>query len=132
VVTDPDAAAQVGAEPGAEVLVAPPRDATVAATALARDPVLAAALSRQGRRLVERRFDLAPGATELAGRLGLTRLVPSPAGRVDAALAELRTPPGARPAVRAAAALSAFGRVVVRSRHQMPSKRAVVGEDGVR
>jgi hypothetical protein len=111
VVTDAASAERVGAEAGAEVLVVPPAEALAAAHALAADPVQAAALSRRARRLVERRFDLGPAASALAARLGLDRAPSSPAARLDAALAELGTPPGARPAVRAAEALAAFGRI---------------------
>jgi hypothetical protein len=60
---------------------------------------------------VERRFDLGPAAAELAARLGLDRTPRSAAARLDAALVELGTPPGARPALRAAEALAAFGRI---------------------
>jgi hypothetical protein len=111
VVTDAASAARVGAADGAEVVVAPRGDAPAVARQLAGDPVRAAALSRRARRLVEQRFDLAPATAELAARLGLDRAARSPFARVDAALAELGTPPGARPAVRAAEALSAFGRI---------------------
>jgi hypothetical protein len=111
VVTDADAAARVGAEPGGELLVAPPADALAVARALAGDAVQAASLSRRARRLVERRFDLGPAAAELAARLGLDRTPRSPAARLDAALVELGTPPGARPALRAGEALAAFGRI---------------------
>jgi hypothetical protein len=112
VVTDAASAARVGADAGTDVLVAPPADALEVARVLAADPVRAAALSRRARRLVERRFDLGPAAAEVAARLGLDGAAWSPLLRLDAALAELGTPPGARPAVRAAEALSAFGRVV--------------------
>jgi hypothetical protein len=110
VVTDAASAARVGAQDGVEVLVADPADAPAVARRLAGDPVQAAALSRRARRLVERRFDLVPAAAELAARLGLARAASSPAARLDAALAELGTPPGARPAVRAADALAALVR----------------------
>ena len=112
VVTDAAGAARVGAEPGVELLVAPAADARGVAAVLAGAPARAAALSRRGRRLVERRFDLGPAAAELASRLGLAG--PStrgPHAAVAAALTELGTPPGARPALRAAEALAAFGRV---------------------
>jgi hypothetical protein len=126
VVTDAASAARVGAGDGVEVEVADPADAPAVARRLAGDPVQAAALSRRARRLVERRFDLGPAAADLAARLGLDR-VPSPAARLDAALAELGTPPGARPAVRAAEALAAlptFGRVVASPGHENAPKRA--------
>jgi hypothetical protein len=110
VVTDAAGAARVGAEAGVEVLVAPAADARQVAAVLAGSPARAAALSRRGRRLVERRFDLGPAAAELATRLGLTgpRGGHGPHAAVAAALAELGTPPGARPAVRAAEALAGF------------------------
>jgi hypothetical protein len=106
VVTDAASADRVGAGHGSEVLVLPPADALAAARALAGDPLQAAALSRHARRLVERRFDLGPAATELAARLGLDRAAWTPLVRIDFALAELGTPPGGRPAVRAAEALA--------------------------
>lgn len=115
VVTDADTAAWVGAEPGEDLLVAPPVDAVAVAGVLAADPVRAASLSRRARRLVERRFDLAPGALELAGRLGLVPSTGDPFAAVSSALAGLGTPPGARPAVRAAEALAAFGRIEART-----------------
>jgi hypothetical protein len=115
VVTDAAGAARVGAEPGSELLVAPVADARGVAAVLAGAPARAAALSRRGRRLIERRLDLGPAAAELATRLGLTAAGGDrgPHASVAAALAELGTPPGARPALRAAEALAdlpAFGR----------------------
>jgi hypothetical protein len=111
VVTDEASAAELGAEVGADVLVAAPAEAEAAARALAAEPVRAASLSRRARRLVERRFDVAPAAAELAGRLGLDRGAADPLAPIDGALAELRTPPGSRPAARAAEALAALRRI---------------------
>ncbi len=111
VVTDAHSAARVGAEAGTDLLVVPPADAMAVAAVVATDPVRAASLSRRARRLVERRFDLAPAAATLAGRLGLDTARRGPFAAVDAALAELGTPSGARPAARAAEALAALGRI---------------------
>ncbi len=132
VVTDAGSAARVGAEPGDDLVVAPPADVLAVAAVVAADPVRAASLSRRARRLAERRFDLAPAARLLADRLGLVPARPDPFAAVASALADLGTPPGARPAVRAAEALAAFGRINVSPGHENTPKPPRVGEDRAR
>lgn len=98
-VTDAASAAAVGARHGVEVLVGGPEELVALAGQVADDIDLAAALSRAGRRLVERR-DVSGAAVAAADRLGLLEHV-EPLARLEHRLAELRTPERARIRVRA-------------------------------
>lgn len=71
-VTDAESATAVGARHDHEVLVGGAAERADLAEALGRDPILAARLSRAGRRLAEAR-SLRRVAAQLAGRLGLVR-----------------------------------------------------------
>ena len=93
-VTDADSAAAVGAADGREVVLAKDDRLRDAAIAVAADPMLAATLSRRGRRLVERRHDRGRTPLAIARRLGLVGSFG--AGRLDEALDELWTPTRAR------------------------------------
>lgn len=92
-VTDAASAAMVGARDGVEVAVAADSDLLETATDIAADLARAAALSRAGRRLLERRYSRARVAPMLADLLGLQ---PSHAdgayARLEAALNRLQTP----------------------------------------
>jgi hypothetical protein len=101
VATDAATADAIGAVDGAEVLVAERTGLRRAANQLADDQRLAASLGRAGRRLVERRHDIARPAGVLARMLGLRREPYDPAGRVSAWLDELWTPAGADIRLRA-------------------------------
>jgi hypothetical protein len=92
--TDAESAAMAGAVDGRDVVVAAPDRLRDAASDLASNPVLAATLSRAGRRLVERRHDRGRTPLALARRLGLVGS--TAAGRIDEALDELWTPTRAR------------------------------------
>jgi hypothetical protein len=92
--TDAESATMAGAADGREVVVAEPDRLRAAAGLIAADPLLAATLSRAGRRLVERRHDRGRTPLALARRLGLVGS--TAAGRVDEALDELWTPTRAR------------------------------------
>lgn len=105
VVTDAAAAAAFGLRPGVEVEVAD--DAPAAdrlAAAVAREPDRAAALSRRARAFAEHHLDLGRPADMVRHRLGLA----PPSSLLDRRLAELATPPGAAPRLRARAALAGF------------------------
>ncbi|WCO65504.1 hypothetical protein PO878_13455 [Iamia majanohamensis] len=102
-VTDASAAAAVGAEPGRDLEVG---DRAVA-VALAADEARAAALSRRGRALAERRLDPEVTAAALLDRWGLGPR-PTPLRRLEAALEDLGTAPGAPVRARARAATDLF------------------------
>ncbi len=118
VVTDAESAAAVRAVEGRDVEIAaaapeglagPAAGARAATRALGADWRRAAALGWAGRLLVEERHDLATVARALAAALGLVAPatpgdVLDPAGRLQASLDELHTPPFARVAVRARSA----------------------------
>jgi hypothetical protein len=99
-VTDATTAAQLGGTPDIDMLVC--ADPTVAgglAPELGRDHRRAAAMGRAGRRLAEQRHDLAPPASALAAAFGW----PPRGDLVSTHLADLPSPPLARPFTRAAA-----------------------------
>jgi len=97
VVTDAESAAGLGARDGAELRVGTPDDLVRIAGDLAADETQAAVLSRAGRRLVEKGREPDRPALEVARRLGLwVPAAPAWRGRVDAELADLRTPARAR------------------------------------
>ncbi len=98
-VTDAGAASAVGAEPDVDVVVGD----RAAAVALAADDVRAARLSRRGRALAVARLDPEVTAAALLDRWGLGPAA-TPLARLDAALAELGTAPGAPVRARAASA----------------------------
>jgi hypothetical protein len=107
-VADPEAASQVGAVAGADVLVADREDERGRlATALAGDRGQAARLSWAGRRLVERRHDRDRSALRL---MELLSLWPSAGGCPTACaglqLATLGTPDDARIVLRVADAVA--------------------------
>ncbi|MBV9410015.1 MAG: hypothetical protein JO148_00350 [Acidimicrobiia bacterium] len=111
VATDAATADVIGASDGEEVLVAERAAFRRAAGTLADDQRLAASLGRAGRRLVERRHDIARPAGVIARLLGLRREPHDPAGRVSACLDELWTPAGADIRLRAEGhALARVGR----------------------
>ena len=102
-VTDGETASAVGAVPDVHVLVGATADIRRRlARRLAEDEVAAVTLGWTGRLLVEQRHDVDRAALVLAQRLGLAR---GPA-HVQALLAELGTPPGARIQARLADALA--------------------------
>jgi hypothetical protein len=109
VVTDAATADSIGATDGQEVLVAAAAQFGPAAAKLAGDQRLAASLGRAGRRLVERRHDIARPAGVLATRLGLRTERLDPARRVSACLDELWTP--ARDHIRLRAEGHALARI---------------------
>jgi hypothetical protein len=76
------------------VLVAEPAGLADAAARLVDDQRLAASLGRAGRRLIERRHDIARPAGVLASQLGLRSEPVDPARRAAACLDELWTPSG--------------------------------------
>ena len=92
--TDAESAVMAGSADRREVVIAEPASLRDAAASIAADPVLAAILSRSGRRLVERRHDRGRTPLALARRLGLVGS--TAAERVDEALDELWTPTRAR------------------------------------
>lgn len=99
-VTDHDTCEQLGGTDALDLVVAGTAEERLdLATALGRDHRRAAAIGRAGRRLAERRHDLSPAASELARALGFPRR----GDLVGAHLADLPTPPLARPFTRAAA-----------------------------
>jgi hypothetical protein len=96
VVTDAESAAGLAARDGVELRVGTPDDLVRIAGDLAADEAQAAVLSRAGRRLVEKGREPDRLALEVARRLGLwVPSAPAWRGRVDAELADLRTPAGA-------------------------------------
>jgi hypothetical protein len=99
-VTDATTAAELGGTPGVDMWVcADPAAAVELAVELGRDQRRAAAVGRAGRRLAERRHDLARPAAALATAFGW----PQHGDLVSTHLADLPTPPLARPFTRAAA-----------------------------
>ncbi|MBK9180865.1 MAG: hypothetical protein IPM45_15095 [Acidimicrobiales bacterium] len=118
VVTDARSAEAVGAVGGRHVeiggagpddLAGPAAGAVAAARALGADWRRAAAVGWAGRLLVEERHDLSTVARALAAALGLVAPATpggslDPAGRLQAGLDQLHTPPFARVAVRARSA----------------------------
>jgi len=111
VATDAATAEAIGAIDGQEVVVAERAALRRAAAQLADDQRRGASLGRAGRRLVERRHDIARPAGVLASLLGLRREPHDPAGRVSAWLDELWTPTGADIRLRAEGhALARVGR----------------------
>lgn len=115
VVTDQDAAEREGATDGRELVVAEGDHAPAVAGEVALDLARGAALGREGRRLVERRYDLRSRTADLARRLGLLPDHPAARQLVVRRLAELRTPPGARVAARARVATALFAQASARS-----------------
>jgi hypothetical protein len=109
VATDAATADSIGATDGQEVLVAEPSALGGAAADLADDQRLAASLGRAGRRLVERRHDIARPAGVLATRLGLRTERLDPARRISACLDDLWTP--ARDHIRLRAEGHALARI---------------------
>lgn len=96
VVTDAESAAGLAARDRVELRVGTPDDLVRIAGDLAADEAQAAVLSRAGRRLVEKGREPDRLALEVARRLGLwVPSAPAWRGRVDAELADLRTPAGA-------------------------------------
>jgi hypothetical protein len=106
-VTDHPSAVAAGAKAGRDVVVAEHADLRPAAQRLAADDVEAAVLSRNGRRLVERRHDRSRPPRLLVRRLGLVGR--DPAGRVGDQLDDLWTPPRAAVRERVNAALAGLG-----------------------
>lgn len=105
-VTDASAAVAVGAEPGRDVEVGD----RGAAVELASDEARAATLSRRGRALAVGRLDPEVTALALLDRWGLGP-EPTPSVRLEAALRDLGTAPGAPVRGRAAAATHLFASV---------------------
>lgn len=102
VVTDASSARRVGAVDGQEVVVGNRDDAA----ALAADDRRASGLSRRAHDLAVTRFDPSTTASRLLDLWGLADETPK--GRVEAALADLGTAPGAAPRRRVADALVLF------------------------
>jgi hypothetical protein len=96
-VTDAESAAAMAARDGIELRTGAPDELARIADDLAADETQAALLSRAGRRLVEQGREPERVALEVARRLGLWPAAPPEwRTRLDAELADLRTPAGAR------------------------------------
>lgn len=108
-VLDPATAEAIGAADGVDCLVGSTGELRlVAARELASDSLQAARLSRAARELVTARHDLASLARRVGDCLNLPVPGDGPQGLLDAALADLGTPPTSIVRTRAAGALAGF------------------------